>query len=150
MPAKGQAKQIEWEVNDRGCHICTSHSMDRFGRPHIWRGGKLRIMSRVLWEEKIGEIPAGMFVCHSCDDPRCINILHLWLGTVTENNRDAWKKGNVKVPDQRGESGSAHKITKAQADKIRIDTRSCYEIGREFGICAQSVCNIRNGKTWKA
>lgn len=48
---------------------------------------------RVSYYLKNGPIPEGMFVCHTCDVPRCVNPDHLFLGTATENNQDKIAKG---------------------------------------------------------
>src|SRR6266853_2023399 len=56
-----------------------------------------KLASRVMWSEINGKIPEGLFVCHSCDNPKCINPNHLWLGTAYDNVMDMYKKGRHKI-----------------------------------------------------
>ena len=72
---------------------------------------------RIAWELTHGEIPVGLFVCHRCDNPPCVNPEHLFLGTRADNTRDAIVKRN-------------------QVDPLDMDTpkftMKCLECGREF------------------
>jgi hypothetical protein len=76
--------------------------------------------TRLSWYGR-GVSPAGMawhlfrgdqgnlFVCHTCDEPRCCNVNHLWLGTAQENTNDMWYKGrqsfNLKEFNRQRQSG---------------------------------------------
>ncbi len=43
-----------------------------------------------------GDYDRSLFVCHTCDNPSCINIDHLFLGTQTENMQDCSRKGRTR------------------------------------------------------
>lgn len=67
-----------------------------FGYGRITYQGKLSVAHRLSWVAFNGPIPDGLSVLHRCDNPSCINPEHLFLGTYSDNLRDAWAKGRNK------------------------------------------------------
>jgi hypothetical protein len=86
-----------WEKvvpNDDGCWAwdgaVNNYGYGRIQQGHRGEGEKLA--HRVSWEIHNGPIPDGMSVLHRCDNPPCTRPDDLYLGTQTENMRDAWER----------------------------------------------------------
>lgn len=63
--------------------------------------GKRYAAHRFIWEVVRGPIPAGKQLNHTCDNTKCVRIDHLWLGTQSENIKDAYRKGRIIPPRSR-------------------------------------------------
>ena len=81
-----------------GCLEPIGH-VDRHGYKCLKFNGKQWVASRFSYTVHFGEVPNGLLVCHSCDNPKCIEITHLWLGTPLENSKDRDRKGRHKTAD---------------------------------------------------
>ena len=79
-------------VRESGCIEWTGYTI-RCGYGRTPANGKQTLTHRLAWELANGPIPDGLFVLHSCDNPPCCNIEHLWLGTKGDNNADRDAKG---------------------------------------------------------
>lgn len=53
---------------------------------------------RIIYRDTIGPIPDGHYVCHTCDNPPCVNPDHLWVGLPIENSADMVQKGRAELP----------------------------------------------------
>lgn len=110
-------------------------------------GGKLEKASRVSYSLKYGNIPSGMFVCHRCDNPRCVRPGHLFLGTPRDNTLDMVAKGRGRWLC--GESSPVSKITERQALAILKGTRTQKTIAKQYGISQAHVSSIKRRIVWK-
>jgi len=102
-------------------------------------------MHRYVYELNYGDIPDGMHVLHSCDNPSCINIDHLRVGTNQDNVDDRTKRNRQAKGARHGRA----KLTESQVRKIKyIEEGTLKEIGGKYGVSDVQVCNIKNGKQW--
>jgi hypothetical protein len=132
-------------VTPSGCMEWTRGINKRHGYGYLSFKNKKQRAHRVSYELSFGPIPEGMHVCHKCDNRRCINPDHLFLGTDLDNVRDCVSKGRHATGAGMGTS----KLTDEQVLAIRGDTRIHRVIAEEYGISRSLVGLIHNRKAWK-
>jgi len=112
--------------------------------------GKQRSTHRYSYECFVGKIPKGLFVCHHCDRPWCVNPEHLFLGDQLANIHDMIQKGRAVV--RRGAQASSTKLSPAKVRAIRRkyveETHSYRKLGKQYGVSEMAICNIMTKKTW--
>lgn len=134
--------------SDSGCWIWVG-SKTKLGYGKLTVSNKTTLAHRASWACTYGEIPDGMCVLHKCDNPKCINPKHLFLGTYFDNTRDMISKGR-KSPTHCEFSGVA-KVNADQVSKIRErllmgDVQS--QIGIDFGLTQSAISRIKTKSNW--
>lgn len=108
-----------------------------------------QLAHRISYELHRGEILDGMLVCHTCDNPICVNPNHLFLGTYKDNARDMTQKGRGPVGEKHGRA----KLTWDQVRAIRqlysAGEATCTELGNQFEVTKSCIHLIVIEKTWK-
>lgn len=121
-------------------------AVDNTGYGRISVGGKrgpVEGAHRVAYRLWCGQIASGMFVCHRCDNRRCVRPDHLFVGTVADNNRDARSKGRYD-----GQSNPRARFSDATVVAMRrraADGLGTVAIAREFGVSTSHTSEIVGG-----
>jgi hypothetical protein len=113
---------------------------------------QLVLAHRVSYQYFFGEIPKGMNVCHSCDNRKCINPHHLWLGTQSENLKDAVAKNRMYRPNTNAHRNGNTKLTWPKVNEIRkMYQRGLRkkEIAQLFLVSPSSIGDIISERTWR-
>lgn len=132
------------------------------GRPRFKSNGKTYAGHRVSYEIHKRIIPRNLCVCHTCDNPKCCNPDHLWLGTHAENQHDCFlkgrrakglKNGHYTKPEStaRGEQHKRSKLIENDVRKIlKIGaTMPQRQIGEMFNTPQTNISRILRREAWK-
>ena len=161
-----------------GCWLWTG-PLDNKGYGLEMDGDKIRLAHRLMYERSRGPIPAGLFVCHHCDNPRCVNPEHLFLGTLQDNVADMVAKGRQLKGErhpmhlrpeirptgvrngmhthpearQYGERNHKARLTQAQVLEIReLYATGAYrqaDLAARFNVGKSNISAIVRGETWQ-
>jgi HNH endonuclease len=113
--------------------------------------GRLYKAHRFSWILNVGSIPKGKLVCHKCDNPKCVNPAHLFLGTHTDNARDRENKN--RRPIFRGEAHPNSSLSDCQAvaivEKYKTGRYSCRALAKEYDVASSTIHRLITKQTWR-
>jgi len=144
-------KEITYEVNENGCHICTSHKpntkADGYFRIGSEREGRM-LLHRFIYVQKFGEIKAGHVIRHRCDNKQCINPDHLLEGSHADNVQDRVDRDRNNCV--KGANHYRAKLDEPQVLEIFNNTVTpIKELAQKYNVSYDTVRNIKIGKVWK-
>jgi len=123
-----------------------------FGIGTCRKDAKTTTAHRVSYELVKGSIPKGFFVLHHCDNRRCVNPHHLFVGTQKDNIQDMLKKGRNRYVAHKGEQNGSAKLSELDVRNIRMALQRGYSlnnIAKIVGTSKRTILRIKQGVSWK-
>ncbi len=108
---------------------------------------KLRAAHRISYRILIGGINDNLCVCHKCDNRKCVNPEHLFLGTIKDNNIDKMLKGRGRV--LKGSNSPKSKLKEEDVLFIRNSDKRNFKLAKLFKVTKTTITDIKKRRTWK-
>ncbi len=145
-----------WSKVDKAsdCWMWTGFLTNGYG--HFWLNSRKIRAHRFSWILSNGDIPDGLIVCHHCDNPKCVNPSHLFLGTHSDNTQDCVRKGrNSKDPYWLKEVKGSQKPNAKLSEAIVMEIRSRPAIrgyqkamAKQYMVSEQVIAGVLKRKIW--
>lgn len=147
MPRKLSKSDFWSQVKKGSADECWPWQGKKMGNRNYGVFGK-ELAHRHAYKIAFTPFNAELCVCHTCDNPICVNPFHLWQGTQTDNLKDMWAKGRGVNNPKYGEECNKAKLTRQQVIEIRLSPESYRTLGRRYGVSKTAILYIKNGRNW--
>jgi hypothetical protein len=133
------------------CWVWTGSKVRGYGQLRMLKTDGTWTMERAhrySYKEFNGEFDSSLMVCHTCDNPSCVNPAHLFVGTAKENAQDKVKKGRQPII----RNPKFNNLNKEIAENIRKDYKlgmSYSELEEKYKTSKPQVCRIVLNQIWK-
>ena len=135
-------------VRSTNCWEWTASTRSGSGYGQFGIDGYGEYAHRLMWVLFNGAIPSGMYLCHTCDNRKCVNPDHLFVGTQKDNMSDCKEKGRNSF----GENHPKSILTQNDIISMSIDRNSGFSWKRLSDKYHTPISTIRSaiaGKNWK-
>lgn len=133
-----------------------NQNIEKKGSCWIWKGIIVKSYGMMFYKKPIkshrfsymlfnGQLDPNKFICHTCDNPLCVNPDHLFQGSSKENTQDASKKGRLLS----GEKSHYSKLTEEEVIDILTSKEKGVTLASRYGVDKNTISNIRRRKSWK-
>lgn len=140
----------KWKLNsDSGCWEWTASLAGKgYGQIKIPGERKQMYAHRLSWMIHKGEVPQGKSVLHRCDNPKCVNPNHLFVGTHQDNSTDMKGKGRHLYGERNDRSILTESDVRAIKTLLEEGSLPQWRIAEMFGIQQMQVSRIKRGLRW--
>ena len=136
-----------------GCWVWQRGLMQNGYGQMQYKGRNSMLAHRAAYEVFVGPLVKGLYVCHTCDNPACVNPAHLVQASAQWNAQDmvAKQRGNYANCCKGSQVKHLAKLTEAQVLELRslASSLSQKQLAEKFGITVAVVSKIIRRKTWK-
>lgn len=144
------------------CWVWTAGFFNDGYGAYKWNGQNRRT-HRFSWMLRHGHVRDGLWVLHRCDNPACVRVDHLWLGTSEENTADRHTKGRSASGDKNGSRTRPDRVRRGEKNGCAILTEDLVreirrlvgtgltrkEAGERLGIKAPTVYAVAARRLWR-
>ncbi len=131
---------------DTPCHEWQLSLSEGYGQ--FWIGKRKDRSHRWAWKFANGLVPDGMLVCHRCDNRKCVNPGHLFLGTYDDNSRDMVRKGRMPTGAEH-HSARLTEQTVGDIHELRTLDLTQRQIAEAVGVSQSRVSDILARRSWR-
>lgn len=139
----------KWKVDSvSGCWVWTASIAGKgYGQIKLPKQRKQIYAHRLSYLIHKGELQDGQFVCHTCDNPRCVNPEHLFVGTAKDNQQDMKAKGRHLYGSKNVRAVLNDEIVKEILIDLSGDA-SQSAIAKHYGVSQITISRIKRGERW--
>lgn len=141
----------KYTIEPSGCWVWKTGAAFKQRHPDFRFDGGYIKASHFSWQRAKGKLSEGEQVLHTCDNPRCVNVDHLFIGDHLANMQDKARKGRSHRP--RGERNGRARITRFVATEIRrlyaAGGISQQKLADRFGLAQPTVSQIIRNEVWR-